>query len=103
MEARDAVARLQPEGVVCAWPPLGSGLIPDLLACPWPGAERLRAVVCIGEPGGATEMPVLSHEVPEGWRVEQWAECDPFLAGFNDPPGDAGFRTHAALRVYFRR
>jgi hypothetical protein len=31
LSAREALERLSPEGVLCAWPPLGSCLIPDLL------------------------------------------------------------------------
>jgi len=103
MDARAAVARLQPDAVLCAWPPLGSGLIPDLLAGHIPGSHTLRAVVGIGEPGGASEMPGSEVELPEGWRMEEWPECERFLVGFNDPPGGREFRSHSALRVYLRR
>lgn len=103
MAAQEAVARLQPDAVLCAWPPLGSGLIPDLLAERIPGSGTLRAVVSIGEPGGASEMPASEAELPAGWRLEEWPDCERFLVGFNDAPGGPEFRSHSALRVYLRR
>lgn len=101
LDAREAVRRLSPEAVICAWPPLGSCLVPDLLAEAMAGATRLRLVLCIGEPGGATEAPVFPHEVPEGWLLEAWPDCERYLVGFNDP-GD-GARCNSRLLVYRRR
>ena len=103
MDAREAIARLQPDAVLCAWPPLGSALIPDLLSGHIPGSGTLRSLVAIGEPGGASEMPVSAGELPTGWGLEEWPECEPLLVGFNDPPGGPEFRSHSALRVYLRR
>ena len=102
LDAREAVTRLQPDAVLCAWPPLGNGLIPDLLTGRIPGST-LQAVVCIGEPGGASEMPGSEAELPTGWRMEEWPECERCLAGFNDPTGGPRFRSHSALKVYLRR
>lgn len=103
MDAWKAVARLQPDAMLCAWPPLGSGVIPDLLARRFPGSGNLQAVVCIGEPGGASEMPGSPLELPDGWRMEEWPECERFLVGFNDPPAGPEFRSLSALQVYLRR
>jgi hypothetical protein len=102
LSARDAVAQLRPDGVFCAWPPLGSGLVPDLLAGDLSGSETLRLVVCIGEPGGATEAPTVAEELPEGWGLEAWPECEACLVGFNDPPPAPGWRSHSRLLVYRR-
>lgn len=103
LSAREATARLRPQGVLCAWPPLGSCLVPDLLAGALPGSGGVRQVVCVGEPGGATEAPVHPGELPEGWLVDSWPECEPYLIGFNDPPPGPGWRSHARLLVYRRR
>jgi hypothetical protein len=103
MDAREAVSRLRPDGVLCAWPPLGSGLVPELLHDRMPGTKQVRAVVAIGEPGGATEMPDTPEELPDGWRMEHWPECERYLAGFNDPVGETGSGSNSVLRVYLRR
>jgi hypothetical protein len=101
--AREAVAHYRPSYVICAWPPLGSCLIPDLLAGSLPGSERLQLLVCIGDPGGATEAPVHPGELPEGWALESWPECEQYLVGFNDPlPAGPGFRSNSRLVVYRR-
>jgi hypothetical protein len=101
LTARDAVHLIRPEAVLCAWPPLGTCLVPGLLTGAMAGGELLRAVVCIGEPGGATEAPV-EGEIPEGWLLERWPECEPFLIGFNDPPAGPASRTNSRLLVYRR-
>jgi hypothetical protein len=98
LSARDALAELAPDGVLCAWPPLGSCLVPDLLAGVLPGAERLRVVVAIGDPQGATEAPVHPHELPSGWSLEAWPECSRWLLGFNDP--EDARHSHSRLLVY---
>ncbi len=100
LEARAAVALFRPRGVLCAWPPLGSGLVPDLLERRLPGGEALEVLVCLGEPGGATEAPAAPWELPPGWRLERWPECEPWLFGFNDPPPGQGLRGGSALLVY---
>jgi hypothetical protein len=102
LPAREAVALLRPEAVLCAWPPLGSCLVPDLLLGALLGSEALRLLLCIGEPGGATEAPVAADELPPGWRLESWPEAEPYLAGFNDPPPGPGWRTYSRLLVYRR-
>jgi hypothetical protein len=98
ISARDAVARLRPEAVLCAWPPLGSCLVPDLLARTLEGSESVKLLICIGEPGGATEAPLHPYEVPDGWTLETWPECETALVGFNDPPG--ALRSNSRLVVY---
>ena len=100
--AREAVAAYVPEGVLLSWPPLGSCLVPELLTGALPGSEALRAVVCIGEPDGATEAPVHPGELPPRWRLEQWPECERWLIAFNDPPPGPGWRSHARLLIYLR-
>lgn len=102
LSAREALAQLRPAGVLCAWPPLGSGLILDLLQGRWEGSESLRAVVCIGEPSGATEAPEHPDLLPAGWELSRWPDCDRYLIGFNDPPPGPGWRTYSQLLVYVR-
>lgn len=103
LSAREALASLRPDGVVCAWPPLGSCLVPELLAGSLPGSERLRVIICIGEPGGATEAPTHPGEIPEAWGLDEWPECARYLVGFNDPPAGPGWRSHSRLLVYRRQ
>jgi len=98
---RDALSAIGPDGVVCAWPPLGSCLVPDLLAGQLAGSDNLRLVVCIGDPTGATEAPVQAHELPPGWALESWPECQPWLAGFNDDLDGRG--TRSRLLIYRRQ
>lgn len=100
LSARDALVAFSPEAVVCAWPPLGSCLVPDLLAGVLPGCHDLRLLVCIGDPAGATEAPAHTHELPAGWVLEGWPECERWLLGFNDP-ADAP-RSYSRLLVYRR-
>ena len=102
MPAAQAVRHFQPEGVLCAWPPLGSGLIPDLLSGGMPGAEGLRVIVCIGEPGGATEAPQAQTEISSLWRLETWSECERYLTGFNDPSDGQGGQSNSRLLIYSR-
>jgi hypothetical protein len=102
LSAWEALERLEPDAALCAWPPLGLGLVPDLLAGVRPGGERLRLVACIGEPGGATEAPASAVELPAGWRLETWPECEPWLIGFNDPPPGPGGACYSRLLVYWR-
>jgi hypothetical protein len=98
LSARDALAELAPDGVICAWPPLGSCLVPDLLAGALPGAGSLRLVLVIGDPQGATEAPIHPHELPGGWSLEAWPECARWLLGFNDP--EDARDSHSRLLVY---
>jgi hypothetical protein len=98
--ARDALSAFAPEAVLCAWPPLGSCLVPDLLAGVLPESERLGLLVCLGDPAGATEAPVSAHELPPGWTLEAWPECLPWLLGFNDPAESCG--SNSRLLVYRR-
>lgn len=100
LPAREAVAALQPEAVLCAWPPLGSCLVPDLLTGVLAGSEAIRLILCIGEPGGATEAPAAPQELSAGWALEAWPECERYLVGFNDPP-DAGC-SNSRLLIYRR-
>jgi len=100
LSAREALATFSPEAVVCAWPPLGSWLVPDLLAGQVAGSERLRLIVCIGDPNGATEAPVHAHELAAGWVLASWLECARWLMGFNDPVDAPG--SHSRLLVYRR-
>jgi len=100
LSAREAVERLQPEGVLCAWPPLGSGMVSDLLEGQVRGSSRLRMVVCIGEPGGATEAPTTGDQLAPGWRLEAWPECERWLIGFNDPPSGPAWRSSSSLLIY---
>ena len=102
LSAREAVARFRPRAVLCAWPPFGSGLALDLLAGTLPGSEEMALLVCIGEPGGATEAPLHPHELPPGWALEAWPECEAYLVSFNDPPPGFGWRTYSRLLVYRR-
>ncbi|HTE16998.1 MAG TPA: hypothetical protein VK689_01300 [Armatimonadota bacterium] len=102
MPAAEAVRHLHPEGVLCAWPPLGSGLIPDLLSGAMPGAEVARVIVCIGEPGGATEAPIAPTEISLPWRLETWPECERYLTGFNDPPAGPEGESNSRLWIYRR-
>lgn len=102
LSAREAVAQFRPRGVLCAWPPLGQWLIPDLLAGAMPGSEPVTCVVCVGEPGGATEAPLHPYEMPPNWTREEWPECDQYLIGFNDPPPGDGWRTYSQWLVYRR-
>ncbi len=103
LNARRALEELRPDGVLCSWPPLGSGLVPDLLSGALRGADRLRVLLCIGEPSGATEAPVDEGEVPSGWRLERWPECDRYLVGFNDAREVHPFGSASALLIYRRR
>lgn len=98
--AHDTLVAFSPEAVVCAWPPLGSCLVPDLLSGCLPGSERVRVVLCIGDPGGATEAPAHAQELPPGWALESWSECARWLLGFNDPVDEIG--SHSRLLVYRR-
>lgn len=98
LSARDALVELAPDGVLCAWPPLGSCLVPDLLVGVLPGAERLRIVLAIGDPQGATEAPVHPHELPAGWSLEAWPNCARWLLGFND--SEDARDSHSRLLVY---
>jgi hypothetical protein len=100
LTAREALARFSPPGVICAWPPMGSCLVPDLLAGVFPGTEELRVVVCIGDPSGPTEAPKLPHEIAPGWTLEKWLEAARYLTGFNDPPDQPG--SYSRLMVYRR-
>ncbi len=96
---REAVARFRPQSVLLAWPPLGSGAGPELLCDAWPGSEALRHLLCIGEPGGATEAPVDPDLTPPGWTMTHLPDIDRWLVGFTDPPGEQG----AACGLLFRR
>lgn len=98
--ARDTLLAFSPDAVVCAWPPLGSCLVPDLLSGCLPGTETVRVVLCIGDPGGATEAPAHMQELPPGWALESWPECARWLLGFNDPADGIG--SHSLLLVYRR-
>ncbi|MCC2669313.1 MAG: SAM-dependent methyltransferase [Armatimonadetes bacterium] len=100
LSAREAMARFQPPGVLCAWPPLGSCLVPDLLGGGIPGAEALALLVCIGDPAGATEAPRHPHELPPGWTLETWPDCEQYLTGFNDPSNSPG--SNSRLLIYRR-
>lgn len=100
--AAEAVRELRPDGLLCAWPPLGSSLVPDVLAGTLPGSSDVWLVLCIGEPGGATEAPAAG-ELPEGWALESWPECERYLIGFNDPRPGPGWRSHSRLLVYRRQ
>ena len=103
LSAREAVERYRPVRVICAWPPLGSCLVPDLLTGSLPGSERLQLLVCIGDPGGATEAPVHPGELPEGWTLESWPECEQYLVGFIVfLLVGFGFRSSSRLMVYRR-
>lgn len=102
LSARAAVAQFRPRQVLCAWPPFGSGLVLDLLAGTLPGSKEMTLLVCIGEPGGASEMPLHAHELPTGWAMEEWPECEQYLVGFNDPPPGPGWRSYSRLLVYRR-
>lgn len=102
LSAREAVERFEPGGILCAWPPLGEDLVGRLLRGALPGAEALRLLVCIGEPGGASELSFREDDVWPGWTLERWPECEPYLIGFNDPPYGPGWHSHARLRVYRR-
>jgi hypothetical protein len=102
LSAQEAVAQFCPQAIFCAWPPFGSGLVFDLLMAALPGSERLERLVCIGEVGGAMEAPFHPHEIPAGWSLERWPECEPYLVSFNDPPPGVGWRTYSQLLVYRR-
>jgi hypothetical protein len=80
-EARAAVRALQPDLVLMSWPPLGSGMVPRLLADP---ELTFRALLFIGEPGGCSEAPTDPSELPPGWQLERWHDCEVFLIGFTD-------------------
>lgn len=101
LSARDALSVIGPDAVVCAWPPLGSCLVPDLLAGQLAGIDNLRLVVCIGDPNGATEAPAQAYELPASWALESWPECQPWLAGFNDALDGRG--TRSRLLIYRRQ
>jgi hypothetical protein len=102
LSAREAVAQFCPQAVFCAWPPFGSGLVFDLLMATLPGSERLERLVCIGQVDGAMEAPYLPYQIPAGWALERWPECEPYLVSFNDPPPGPGWRTYSQLLVYRR-
>jgi len=102
LTAAEAMERYRPRGVLCAWPPLGSCLLPDLLSRTMAGGEALQVVVAIGDPNGATEALTAPHELPPGWTLETWPECEQWLVGFNDPPAGSGWRSHSRLLVYRR-
>jgi hypothetical protein len=93
---------LAPQGILCAWPPLESDLVADLLAGRVEGMKAVRVLVCIGEPGGATDAPATPAEIPRGWSLEHWPDCERFLVGFNDPPAAMGWGTNSRLLVYRR-
>jgi hypothetical protein len=80
-EARDAIRTLQPDLVLVSWPPLGSGMVPSLLADPEP---TFSALLFLGEPGGCSEAPTDPSELPPGWQLEPWHDCERFLIGFTD-------------------
>lgn len=96
---REAVARFRPRSVLLAWPPLGSCAAPELLCGAWHGSEALHELLCIGEPGGATEVPVDPDLTPPGWAMTRLPDIDRWLVGFNDPAGAQG----AACCLLFRR
>lgn len=98
LSAREAVVASSPAAVICAWPPLGSCLVPDLLTGSLPGCHELRLLVCIGDPTGATEAPTYPHELPAGWALERWPECERWLRGFNDPAEAS--HSYSRLLVY---
>lgn len=98
LSARDAMMEFAPEGAICAWPPLGSCLIPDLLSGSVRGSGHLRLVLAVGDPQGATEAPLYPHELPEGWSLEEWPESARWLTGFNDPDDAPG--RNSRLLVY---
>ena len=100
LTSREALVRFSPPGVICAWPPMGSCLVPDLLAGVFPGTEALRLVVCIGDPAGPTEAPKLPHEIAPGWSLEKWPEAARYLTGFTDPTDQPG--SYSRLMVYRR-
>lgn len=102
LTADEAVERFHPGGVLCAWPPLGQDLVGRLLQGTVPGSQSVRLLVCIGEPGGASELPSHHDELPPGWCTERWTECEPYLIGFNDPPPGPGWQSHSRLLVYRR-
>jgi hypothetical protein len=103
LDAFEAIERLRPIRLLCAWPPFGSALIPRLLGDPsCPGSEALEWIVCIGEPEGASELCWRPDQLTRDWALAAWPECERLLVGFCDPTGGREDEGRGRLLVYRR-
>jgi hypothetical protein len=101
-DAEEAIRTYRPDLVLVSWPPLGSGMVPALLAAP---SFSFQALLFIGEPGGCSEAPTERSELPPGWEMECWEECERFLIGFTDhcfAPDDPPANRRGRILLYRR-